>query len=141
MNEKPNGNERPFPGLRVPEPPEDLRRQVMSRARQALEIGPRQDLWARIWESRQARLAWGASVLVLAVCHLVVPVGDAGPAREPSTLARTGSDDHEELADIVDLPRLSLEARPIAASTRTPGETEADLDTAAPPAVSEENAS
>jgi hypothetical protein len=78
---------------------------------------------------------------VLAVCHLVVPVGDAGPAREPSTLARTGSDDDEELADIVDLPRLSLEARPSAASTRTPGETEADLDTAAPPAVSEENAS
>ena len=134
-------NKRLFPGLKVPEPPEDLRRQVLSRARQAPERGPRHDLWARIWESRPARLAWGASVLALAVCHFVVPVGDAGPAREQSTLARTGSDDHEEMTDIVDLPRLSLDARPIASSRRAPRETEADPETATPSLVSEENAS
>ena len=128
MNGKPNQNERRFPGLRVPEPPEDLRPQVLSRARQALERRPRRDLWARLWESRQARLAWGASVLALAVCHLVVPVGDAGPARQPSTLAWTGSDDHEELTVIADLPRLSFDARPLAASTRTPLETDDDLE-------------
>jgi hypothetical protein len=125
----------------VPEPPEELRRQVLSRAKQALEQGPRRDLWARIWESRQARLAWGVSVLALAVCHLVVPAGDGESAREPSRLARTGSADHEELAVIANLPRLSLDARPIAAATPTPAEAEVDLDTAAPPAVSEENAS
>jgi len=128
MNRKPNGNEPLFPGLSVPEPPEDLRRQVLSRATQAQGTGPRRDLWARLWESRQARLAWGASVLALAVCHVVVPVGDAGPARQPSTLAWTGSDDHEELTVIADLPRLSFAARPLAASTRTPVEIEADLE-------------
>jgi len=136
-----NGNERLLPGLQVPEPPEDLRRKVLSHAKQALTKEPRRDFWVRIWDSRQARLAWVASVLALAICHLVVPAGDAGPAREPSTLARTESDGHEELAEIADLPRLSLDARPIAASTRTPLETEVDLDTAAPPAGSKENAS
>jgi len=141
MNGKPNRNERLFPGLKVPEPPEDLRQQVLSRARQVPERGPRHDLWELIWDSRQARLAWAASVLALAVCHLVIPVGNAGPAREPSTLARTGSDDHEELTVIADLPRLSLDAWPIVGSTRTPGVSEDDLDTAAPPAESEENAS
>jgi hypothetical protein len=128
MNRKPNQNEPLFPGLSVPEPPEDLRPQVLSRTRQALERRPRRDLWARLWESRQARLAWGASVLALAVCHVVVPVGDAGPARQPSTLAWTGSDDHEELTVIADLPRLSFDARPLAASTGTPLETDDDLE-------------
>jgi len=141
MKERPNGKERLFPGLRVPEPPEDLRGQVLSRARQALERGPRHDLWARIWESRPARLAWGASILALVVCHLVVPVGDGGPAGEPSTLARTESDDQEELAVIADLPTISLEAKSIAAASRVLEETEADLDPAAPAAESEENAS
>jgi len=141
MNKKSNRNERLFPGLKVPEPPEELRRQVLSRATQALEREPRHDFWTRVWESPQVRLAWGASVLGLAVCHVVVPVGDAGPAQEPSALARTGSDDHQELADIADLPRLHLDARPIAASARTAEGAEADLDTAAPPAVTEENAS
>jgi len=141
MKERPNGKERLFPGLRVPEPPEDLRGQVLSRARQALERGPRHDLWARIWESRPVRLAWGASILALVVCHLVVPVGDGGPAREPSTLARSESDDQEELAVIADLPTISLEAKSIAAASRVLEETEADLDPAAPAAKSEENAS
>jgi len=136
-----SGNKRLFPGLRVPEPPEDLRRQVLSRAKQTLETGPRRDFWERIWESRQARLAWGTAVLALTVCHFVFPLGDAGPEREPSTLARTDSDYHEELADIANLPRLVLDARPMAAATRTPEETEADLDTVAPVAVSEENPS
>jgi hypothetical protein len=95
----------------------------------------------RVWESPQVRLAWGASVLVLAVCHVVVPVGDAGPAQESSAVARSGSDDHEELADIADLPRLYLDARPIAASARTVEGAEADPDTAAPAAANEENAS
>jgi hypothetical protein len=141
MNGKPDGSERLFPGLRVPEPPEDLRRRVLTCASQAMERGPRRDLWERIWESRPARLAWGGSVLALAICHLVVPAGDGGPAREPSTLSRTGSDEQRELAVIADLPRLSLDARSIAASVRTPGETEVDIDAAVPPSVSEENAS
>jgi hypothetical protein len=119
-------NKRPFPGLSVPEPPEDLRDQVLRRAKQALDKGPRHDLWARIWESRQARLAWAVSVLALAVGHITIPVGDAGPAMEPSTLARTGSDYSEELADISNLPRLSLDALPIIDAFGDPGEGETD---------------
>jgi hypothetical protein len=141
MNGKPDGNERLFQGLKVPQAPEDLRRQVLSRARQTPERAARHDMWSRIWENRPVRLAWGTTVLALAVCHFVVPVGDTGPTREPSSLARTAFHDDEELAVIADLPKLSLDARPIAASTRTVEEAEADLDTAAPPAVSKENAS
>jgi hypothetical protein len=125
----------------VPEPREELRRQVLSRATQAMQSEPRRDFWTRVWESPQVRLAWGASVFVLAVCHVVVPVGDVGPTQEPSALARSESDDHEELADIADLPRLYLDARPIAASARTVEGAEADPDTAASAAVNEENAS
>ena len=147
MNKKPNGNEPLFPGLRVPEPPEDLRRQVLSRAAEALGKEPRRDLWARLWESRQARLAWAASVLALAVGHLALPAGnggtvvETGPASGQPTLARTLPDDQDELSVIADLPRLSFDARPVAASDRTRGENEVDLDGAAPPAPPEENAS
>lgn len=119
-------DDRPFRGLSVPEPPEDLRRQALSRAREALRSAPSRDLWERIWESRRARLAWSTAVLALAVCHLVVPGRDAGPPREPSPAARTGSYGQEELAGIADLPRLSLDARPIAASTGAPVEIETD---------------
>jgi len=135
MTQKQNGDEPLLPGLRVPEPPADLRRQVLTRAGQALGREPRVDLWARLWESRQARLAWAASVLALVVGHLVTPTGDAGTAAaDRSMLAQSGTPDtHEELADIADLPRLSLDGRPMAAPI--------DLDGAAPPALPEENAS
>jgi hypothetical protein len=141
MNEKPNGNEPLFQGLSVPEPPKELRPQVLSRASQAQGKGPRRDPWARLWESRQVRLAWGASVLALVVGHLVIPAGDPGPAKQAPMQAQSGFDDHEELAGIADLPRLSFDSRPMAASTRIPVETVDDLDPAAPPTVSEENAS
>jgi hypothetical protein len=121
-----SANKDPFPEMRVPEPPEDLRDQALSRARQAMERGPRHDLWTSVWESRQARLAWGASILALAVGHLAVPPGDPGRAMEPSALARIESDYREELADITNLPRLSLDARSITDSIRAPGDVETD---------------
>jgi hypothetical protein len=111
MSRKPNGNEDPFPGLQVPQPPEDLREQVLIRARQALASAPRRDLWSRIWESRPARVAWGTSIAALVVGHLVVPLGDSVTATEPSERARAESAEHEGLADIVNLPRLSFDAR------------------------------
>jgi hypothetical protein len=141
MTKTPNGNERLFSGLRVPEPPGDLRRQVLSRAGQTRENGAGADPWARIWESGWTRLAWAASVLVLVVCHLLLPGGDTERARERSTLAQTDSGDRDELAAIVSLPRLSLDAQPVAASIRNLRESESDPDAAAPAAVSEENAS
>ena len=110
-----NDNKRPFRGLKVPEPPEGMRHQVLDRAREALAREPRLDIWSRIWESRTARLAWGTSVLALAVGHLAVPTDGPAPAMEPSVLASAESTKHEELADIIDLPRLSLDAHPMTA--------------------------
>jgi hypothetical protein len=141
MNRKPNGNEPLFPEMKVPAPPGELRSQVLSRARQAAENGPRRDLWADLWESRQLRLAWGTAVLALVVCHLAVPVEDARPTKQAPTRAHANIDDHEDLAVIADLPKLSFDGRPRAVSTRAPLETDDDLGTAAPSTVSEENAS
>jgi hypothetical protein len=159
MNEKPDGNERSLRGLKVPGPPEELRQQVLKRARQALENEPRHDLWARIWDSREARLAWAASVLVLAVCHFALPwgaggpagagdrasvtghPGAAGPVRGRSAIAWTSPGDFGELSVIIDLPRLIFDDRTIAGSAPVLREAEQDLDSAAPPAKSEENAS
>jgi len=115
-----------FPGLRVPGPPKDLRRQVLNRARQAMENGPRHDFWSRIWENRQVRLAWGVSVLALVVSNLVLPVGDAGPPRRTSTLVQTEADEHEELAAITNLPKVSLDVLPVFAATGRPEETETE---------------
>jgi hypothetical protein len=87
-----------------------------------MEHGPRRDLWTQLWESRQARLLWSVSVLVLAIGHLAVPRGAPGRTAEPPRMARAESDYHEDLADISNLPRLSLDARPIADTIRDPGE-------------------
>ncbi len=121
-----SGNREPFPGLGVPEPPEDLRDRVLSRARQAMEREPRSDLWVRIWESRRARLVWSVSVLALAIGHLAVPSGESSKATEPSPLASTESAYDEELAGIASLPRLSLDARSITDSILDSGEIESD---------------
>ena len=95
---------------------------------------------ARLWESRQARLAWAASVLALAVGHLLLPGAERRPA--PEVAAAPGAAvSAEELAGIADLPRISLEGRPMAAAVRTRDESELDLDGPADAARSEENAS
>lgn len=132
-----SAEERPFRDLRVPEPPDDLRRGVLGRARAALKRGQRPDLWTRLWESRRARLIWAASTFALVLCHLLVPAGGAGPAKEPSTSALAAREESEDLDAITDLPRISLEALPVIASTSAPGEGEAD----ATAADSEENES
>ena len=125
-------NKKPFDGLKVPEPPESLRDQVLSRAREAMEAGPRPDVWSRIWESRTARVAWGTSILALAVGHLAVPQGVAAPAAGQPTLARIEPAAQEELADIINLPRISFDALPMAGL----GERQPEPET-----VSEENES
>jgi hypothetical protein len=122
MNDEPRGNEPLLPGLSVPEPPNELRRRVLARAGRVLETRPRPDRWTRVWESGVARLAWAASVLALATCHLLIPGRDAATTAS----AREQLADQEELADIVDLPRLSLEAPSIAGANRALEEAETD---------------
>jgi hypothetical protein len=135
-----NEDKHPFPGMRVPEPPEELRRRVLRRARRALESGPARDRWTFIWESRPARLAWGTSVLALVLCHLVVPFDGAVPGAEPSTLALTEPEDHEDLAAIADLPIISLDAMPDTV-TQALEETETTPEGSAPVVESQENVS
>jgi hypothetical protein len=134
-------NERQFKGLRVPEPPEGLRRQALSRSKQALKNGARPDIWSRIWESRQARLAWGSSVVALAVCHLLLPAGGDRRAGEPSTVAERAGTYDEELAVIADLPRLTLDARTLAGAVQPVDEIETEQDGATQTALPEENRS
>jgi hypothetical protein len=142
MTKNPHEQDPLFSGLRVPGPPDGLRRQVLDRATQALGQEPAHDRWARLWESRPARLAWAASILALAVGHLLLPAGasqgarlaqGAPPASAPATAVRTDAGQDDELSVIADLPKLSLEGRPMAAP--------ADLDATSPTAQSEENAS
>ena len=126
MNEEPQTNEPLLPGMTVPPPPEELRRATLARASRALESAPRPDRWSRIWESPTARLAWAASVLALAACHLLVSAGDAGPVRPSSGLAQDNWAEKQELDAITDLPRLSLEAPSMAAANRALEEVETD---------------
>ena len=142
MRRRPDENEQLFSGLKVPEPPEELRHQVLSRAGQVLEGRPRRDPWTRIWESRPARLAWITSVLALTVWHVAVPVGDSGAGGDRATSTGRASEIQEDFAAITNLPRLSLDATPITAASRTLEETEADPRSPVPPApAAEEDAS
>lgn len=145
MKPEPNGKEPLFPGLEVPGPPDDLRRQVLDRATNAMGAEPRRDPWARLWESRPARLAWAASILALVAGHVLLPTGNGtapqgtrlargdSPARVQAKATRTDGDYRDELSAIADLPKLSLEGRPMAAPV--------DLDGAGRTVPAKENAS
>jgi hypothetical protein len=145
MKRKPNDKDPLFPGLQVPGPTDDLRRQVLERATQSMGSKPRRDRWVRLWESKTARLAWAALVLALVVGHLLLPAGGGGspprvrlaqdtpPARAGATAGRTDVGYRDELSVIADLPKLSLEGRPMTAPVV--------LDAASPTPPSKENAS
>jgi len=106
----------PLAGLAPPAAPPELREKVLAAARAALLEPPRRpDAWARLWESRAARLAWAASVLLLLGGHALVPRPHAG---RPAALAARGAD--AEIAAIGRLPRLDLDARPLRAEARPP---------------------
>lgn len=106
----------PLAGLAPPAAPPELREKVLAAARAALLEPPRRpDAWARLWESRAARLAWAASVLLLLGGHALVPRPHAG---RPAALAARGAD--AEIAAIGRLPRLDLDARPLRAEAGPP---------------------
>ena len=106
----------PLAGLAPPAAPPELREKVLAAARAALLEPPRRpDVWARLWESRAARLAWAASVLLLLGGHALVPRPHAG---RPAALAARGAD--AEIAAIGRLPRLDLDARPLRAEAGPP---------------------
>lgn len=127
MNREPDENRNPFSGLREEKPPEELRSRVLQAAGEALRTEAAPDFWAAIWESRPARLAWSTAVVLLAVSHLMVP-GERTPR-----MARSTAVENEELRAVTALPRLSLDARPVAGMLRR--------EPAAPNEDTEENAS
>jgi hypothetical protein len=70
---------------------------------------PPRDLWMRIWENRPIRLAWAASIGALIFGHLVIGEAvSAGPAQPAIPLAVAAGTD-AELAEIVDLQRVTVE--------------------------------
>ena len=96
-------------GLAPPNPSAELRRRTLAAAREALGQVENPDIWTRVWNSRSAHLAWAASIGVLVFGHLVVGdaprSGSAGPALPLAAAAGA----NEELAEVVDLGRLTAQ--------------------------------
>ncbi len=88
-------------GARPPEPPASLRGRVLARAAAVLAGEEATDPWRRIWESRPLRLAWAASVLLLAGANLLLP-----PRRETAVAVTPPSPSDPDLASAGHLPRL-----------------------------------
>jgi len=88
-------------GLHPAAPPERLRAAALGAAERSW--GRRPDVWARLRESRGARLAWAAAVAALAASHVLFfrpsPVADAAPA----TLATLGGPEMEEITSVLEL--------------------------------------
>jgi len=96
-------------GLTPPQAPPELRQRVLSAARRTMSQAPPRDLWMRIWENRPIRLAWAASIGALIFGHLVIGEAvSAGPAQPAIPLAVAAGTD-AELAEIVDLQRVTVE--------------------------------
>lgn len=113
----------PLAGLAPPAAPPELREKVLAAARAALlEPPPSPDAWSRLWESRVARLAWAAAVLLLLGGHALVSRSheDRTPAPTSTALADATRSTDAEIAAIGRLPRLDLDARPLSAEPPLP---------------------
>jgi hypothetical protein len=96
-------------GFTPPAVPGGLREEALAAARHAFAAAPaRPDVWTRLVASRAARLAWAASVALLAAANVLVP-RSTRPA--PAAAAAPGKPD-AELAAIAHLPRIDEHALP-----------------------------
>jgi hypothetical protein len=112
-----NHESRPFRGLRAPRAPEALRERALDAARRAMDAPPA-TLWERAWESRAARLAWAASVLLLLGGHAALslwPRGAAARAGDSPLMVRGEQSTSAELAEIVAIPRIHPAAAAVGA--------------------------
>lgn len=90
--------------LRVPTAPSELRHRVIGAARAAFERPAPPPWWDRIWESRTARLAWSAAVLLLIAGHLAF--GSRVPNRaQPRVADRSET---EAVREEIALPRIEI---------------------------------
>ncbi len=117
--------ERLLHGFEPPVPPPEMRSQVLTPALHALQREPQPDLWTRLWSSRPLRLAWTGTTAALIFGHLAVTAIQVSQRqtalmlREQTLIARAHSAE-EELAEVVQLPRLSIDVQPRGGSG-TPG--------------------
>lgn len=95
-------------GFTPPAVPGGLREKALAAARTALTASPRPDVWARLASSRAARLAWAASIAILAAAHALLP--RRGQPEAPPAVAVARPD--AELAAIVRLPRIDEKTLP-----------------------------
>ncbi len=99
-------NETPFRGFEPPEPPPGLREAALRAGRREFASSvPAPDIWTRLHRSRAARLAWAASVVLLAALHLALP---RRPVATPATASAPRLD--PEVSAIAKLPRISEQA-------------------------------
>lgn len=99
-----------FPGtLEPPQAPSELRRRVIAAARVAADRTDASDRWARIWESRPARLAWAASVGALIFGHLVVGSPTASRSAQTAVPLAAAVEAEAELAEIAGLERVTAD--------------------------------
>ena len=90
------------PGFEPPAPPPGLRERSLSAASRAFDAAPERDAWTRIFESPALRLAWAASVVLLAAAHARVPARPVMPAG-PDAL---------EIRQLAHLPRIDSRSLP-----------------------------
>lgn len=101
-------NDDPIRGFTPPAVPVDLREKALAAARAALTASPRPDVWAHLAASPAARLAWAASLAILAAAHALLP--RRGPETPPASVTVTRPD--PELAAISRLPRIDEKTLP-----------------------------
>jgi hypothetical protein len=98
-----------FRGFSPPEVPDGLREAALAAARAAFDAPVRRDVWAQLLSNPAARLAWAASIAILAIAHALLPRGGQPEAPSASvTLTRPDP----ELATISRLPRIDEHALP-----------------------------
>jgi len=95
-DEKDSVADRFFDGLEPPEPPLQLRSRTLAVARERLAGKASLDVWSRIWNHREIRLAWAASVVLLLAGHLLAtlfPIGTVSTV-DPALVADNRVDEY-----------------------------------------------
>jgi hypothetical protein len=110
-NEYERDDERLLQGLEPPQPPADLRAQVLAAARQRLAVTPVPDLWSKIWHHNGLRLAWAAAVVLLLAGHVLVSRGPGSVfTLNPPAVADTQRD--EQFLEILRQVQINADAHP-----------------------------
>ena len=71
----------------------------------------RDDIWLRLWRSRQIRVAWATSVAALLFGHIVIGSG-AGARPGPEDTIRplmAAAAIRDELAEVIDMERVTID--------------------------------